>query len=1121
MSFTIFSKFETTAKHKFKGNNALANIAIAKFLEQSCQQISHSKHSNIFAIFHTKSSRLNYIASELVLQYLEKRGMKITIQCANNETRSKYFRKHSDKWIQRELHLRTRLDLFCILISDRKKKVISTNVLKSPKTAHNVHDDQYRNSKKKNQFSFENKNGDGNSSSFITPSPTPSPSPKNSRIVEYTTANSSKRNVNKSPKSQEWPIYLSSSSSKNSDSKSAPTSPNKNESPKTKSKNSKFLNVTEISTENQFYYQKKVVNEFDDINPLDEGNSSDNTSTKTPNGSILLSTDSDDNTPNNSGINSSNNNKKSPSKKNSTDNNINLNIKSSLRHSPKTNDSESETTSENYSGRDRYSVSEAVTYRTNSVTDKSQIPRFLQLKKKTQKIEMSSSSPPNKERQVSFADQQNPVQPILKNVTFNKNKSSNDNKKFSAEFDKQNNSSKIDQPSSLINSQKNVNKAAINIPNEGNEKINENKANLSRQIDQNSKQSESDEDHIPKVQDNNDVQKHRRSREGRKRVRLSKNMPPKNKPIDDADEYDIEFLKEIMSEKTRSGRKEKYEIYKQKTESIKVDENTKTKEIKEIITKTIKINESKENKEENDAENDVFYFQEQSSEGDWDKIANSESCSDLENPNISNKFIKKSKHNNNSNSDSFIDGEYDSDTSNVIERSSQVRVTTKKVKKNRSEKQKNVNLSFDDNCFYFEKQSNDTENSVDIGVEVKLDSENKSQTSHDLLEIEEEEEEVGFEKEKQNFYSVSVSILGAKNVIKTDLIKTCDPYCKVIIQDNKFEDENEEEDDDVYNDNNVIIEMQTKVAEDTQNPEWNEKFTFNVQNIEEKAISFLIFDKDVIGSDKLLNSLKVPLSKFENSSEEANEWMTMKSKMQIGTLTDLHLNIKMTPEFGSLDDINFDTVNKIELESNDATKSAKDEQMFDIEEDGNEANLIDADDANNEEESEIDKDIVVNTKSEEESEVDLINSIDIKTEEENENEENKNDDKNEEESEFENNIQNWVISDEENETENNLNNNGKSEEEADFEKNVQNWVKSDEESENEINNDIQEKEDDENQFLIENTEKEKEKDSSLSEKENGKQNNKRNGLIKSNDQSHSDNESDDENIINIEIDINV
>ncbi len=209
MNFKIFSNFEATAKKKFKSNNALINFTIATFLDQSLIAISSTKNSSIFNVFHTKSSRANYLASELVLQYLEKRRMKITIQCAKKETLSKYFRKHSDKWLQRELQLRTRMDLFSILVSDRTKEMISTNVLKSNKKTHNSSNEKSKNSKEhsKNRSNTVNINNNKLSSSSITPSPTPSPSPKNARIAEFPISNSSdsvstKANSQISPKSK-------------------------------------------------------------------------------------------------------------------------------------------------------------------------------------------------------------------------------------------------------------------------------------------------------------------------------------------------------------------------------------------------------------------------------------------------------------------------------------------------------------------------------------------------------------------------------------------------------------------------------------------------------------------------------------------------------------------------------------------------------------------------------------------------------------------------------------------------------------------------------------------------------------------------------------------------------
>lgn len=759
MSFKIFSDFETTVKRKFKRNNELINITVAKFLNKSFNTISKVKNSKLFAEFHTKSSRSNYIASEIVLQYLEKRGMRITIQCANKETHSKYFRKHSDKWLQRELQLKAHLDLFAILISDRKKEMISISVLKSQYRNHNIPNGKSKNFNQHNHSSVKERSSNNFSSSSITPSPTPSP--KKARIGEFPI--SSKLNKN------QWPISLSSSSSQDSQNSSSLASPESKKSPK--SKKTKILNITEISADNQFYYQKKVVNEVYDIDQIDKSNSND----------INYSSES---------LSKSENDKNSRNRAKS--------------QSKKANDFDSETGSENDPSKDKYSVSEILKYRTVSTTDKSRVPRFQQLKKKTPNIETINKNPTSninnnpagKERQVTFVDQnQNQIQIAPKLSSFKPDPSSS-NKPLKGSFasDFPTKSNLKPSSSSVVNSPKTV-------PHSTNNESGESNSPIQFQFETINKPTNNQESV-------DDDQNHRKSRENRRRVRLSKNMPPKQKPIDDGDEYDVEFLREVMNEKTRSGRREKYEKYKEKN--------------------LLNQNENK---------NDKIFCKESTYEKDWDRIAYSESSSEFEQQKSDSKFIKNDNES------------------------------------------KDFNLSLEDNCFYFEKEP--TESNIDIGTEVNLN--NLSEQQKEITEI------------KPNYYTFSMKICSAKKVIKTDLIATCDPYCKFIIK-------NEDYQTNLYN--------QTKIVHDTQNPEWNEEFTFNIKNVEKSSISFLIFDYDLNGSDKMLNSIVLPLSKFVDSINGVNEWLKLKSEIPVGTITDLHVIVKARPEFGSLKNVDFGRVIK-------------------------------------------------------------------------------------------------------------------------------------------------------------------------------------------------------------------
>ena len=102
-----------------------------------------------------------------------------------------------------------------------------------------------------------------------------------------------------------------------------------------------------------------------------------------------------------------------------------------------------------------------------------------------------------------------------------------------------------------------------------------------------------------------------------------------------------------------------------------------------------------------------------------------------------------------------------------------------------------------------------------------------------------------------------VDLLGARNLIKSDLIGKSDPYARLQLGDETYK---------------------TEVVKNTQNPEWNfgTDFTVDGKTIDDE-VKITVFDHDKLGKGKSLGSLGLPVGQLlaEGQDPNFNRWFPL------------------------------------------------------------------------------------------------------------------------------------------------------------------------------------------------------------------------------------------------------
>uniref|UniRef100_A0A803TUN8 Phospholipase A2 n=1 Tax=Anolis carolinensis TaxID=28377 RepID=A0A803TUN8_ANOCA len=90
-----------------------------------------------------------------------------------------------------------------------------------------------------------------------------------------------------------------------------------------------------------------------------------------------------------------------------------------------------------------------------------------------------------------------------------------------------------------------------------------------------------------------------------------------------------------------------------------------------------------------------------------------------------------------------------------------------------------------------------------------------------------------FQKEKHQYYNLTVKILRARNIKGTDLLSKADCYVELRLPTAS------------------PITRRTKVIDNCSDPEWNETFHFKIHNAVKNTLVLALFDEDVLVSDEL------------------------------------------------------------------------------------------------------------------------------------------------------------------------------------------------------------------------------------------------------------------------------
>lgn len=119
-----------------------------------------------------------------------------------------------------------------------------------------------------------------------------------------------------------------------------------------------------------------------------------------------------------------------------------------------------------------------------------------------------------------------------------------------------------------------------------------------------------------------------------------------------------------------------------------------------------------------------------------------------------------------------------------------------------------------------------------------------------------------------------LNIIEAKDLPKLDLIVSSDPYCVIKVCDTS----------------SSIAEFKTEAEENTFEPVWNKKCSFEVKDLNSSYLDISIYDEDTLGKDEQLATIMVPLNKF---SENDDKWLEMMPTTLMGIITRIHLSVQI------------------------------------------------------------------------------------------------------------------------------------------------------------------------------------------------------------------------------------
>ncbi|XP_060684630.1 cytosolic phospholipase A2 zeta-like, partial [Hemiscyllium ocellatum] len=104
-----------------------------------------------------------------------------------------------------------------------------------------------------------------------------------------------------------------------------------------------------------------------------------------------------------------------------------------------------------------------------------------------------------------------------------------------------------------------------------------------------------------------------------------------------------------------------------------------------------------------------------------------------------------------------------------------------------------------------------------------------------------------FQKESHPYYDLSVKILRAKNIVGGDFLRAADCYVSLHLPTAS------------------AVDYRTKTIPNTNNPEWNETFTYRLQSMVKHVLELSLYDANVKGT-KHLSTVAIDIGKIEHGS---------------------------------------------------------------------------------------------------------------------------------------------------------------------------------------------------------------------------------------------------------------
>lgn len=119
---------------------------------------------------------------------------------------------------------------------------------------------------------------------------------------------------------------------------------------------------------------------------------------------------------------------------------------------------------------------------------------------------------------------------------------------------------------------------------------------------------------------------------------------------------------------------------------------------------------------------------------------------------------------------------------------------------------------------------------------------------------------------------LTVTIFEAKDLKDKDLIGKNDAYIELTLGENK---------------------QRTSEIKNSNDPVWNETFTFNLTGTRDHKLYLDVLDKDVVGSDKI-GDTKIDFAPcFEG--QVIDEWVKLPAKLGLTSHGEIHVRIEFAP----------------------------------------------------------------------------------------------------------------------------------------------------------------------------------------------------------------------------------